>query len=1094
MIKRIMAALTGIPLLTAAGLFLAYLLFSWFAMNPLAQRVLPWVGERMLGSRIEVGMVRFDPLSLELSVDDFRLSRADGAPLAGFGQLYVDLQADSLFRFAWHLREVRVSRPEMNFETDKEGNFNWADLIARLNKDSEPSKTMPRVMIDRLQIDDGRLQYAELNRAEAFRTALVPLAFELSQFSTLPDDRGDYLVAADLVGIGGKLRWKGNLGVNPMASTGSVELQGLKLASLLRLAPQLDLPLTLNGGELGLRFDYDFSIVSGQQAAYPHLRLRQLAIALAGIGGELNPHTRVAIQDIGTTIPSLDLKLEDGVQLQLQPFDVAAGGLQVGVDGQPLLTLASANADGVAFDLARQRLTIDGVQLQRWALNATSSRGRMPERTQPIARLERLALSGVDLDLKARTANASELSVSSVQTSVVRNADQSLNWQALLAPLARLSPPSSTSSRMPPPERSTPAASPPDWQVGLAHLRLDKVRIRVEDKTLLQPVAVDLQDASLDLSDVSLDSRKPIALNARLPIRQGGQLDVRGKLFAMPLRGEMQLKLSGLQLKPYSPYLSQFAMLKLTRGKAAAQGRLSFSAGKRFSARFNGGFDVSAFEIAQESDGRPFLSWDKLASNSLRVSLAPDRLHLGELRIVHPSARLIIFEDRTINLQRLLRPSQPTKALAAAPAAARSAGPSAAAAAAGKTSADFPFMLERIRVSDGKLEFADLSLRPQFGTNIHELSGVINGLSNDAAGIAQVELDGKVDDFGSARVRGSIQPFRVTDFTDLKVGFRNLEMNRLTPYSGKFAGRKIDSGKLTVDLEYKLRQRQLVGENKVVINKIKLGERVESRDALKLPLDLAIVLLEDSNGVIDIDLPITGNLDDPQFSYGHIIWKAIFNVIEKVVTAPFRAIGKLLGISSEKLEAVGFDAGSAALLPPEQEKLKAVAGALAKRPTLTLQVLPAFDPAADTAALQELATRRDVAAELGMKLSPGEPVGPLDLSNVKVQTAIANLLKDRSGQKRGLKMVDSVKDYFRKTRPEDLPKYAAQLEQLKATVKVSEAELSALALARAQAVRGYLLQSGGLNAARVSIGEPAKVTGESGAVALKMTLSTSQVP
>lgn len=155
MLKRIMAALTGIPLLTAVGLFLAYLLFSWFAMNPLAQRVLPWVGERMLGSRIEVGMVRFDPLSLELSVDDFRLSRADGAPLAGFSQLYVDLQADSLFRFAWHLREVRVSRPKVKFETDKDGNFNWADLIARLNKDSEPSNTMPRVMIDRLQIDDG---------------------------------------------------------------------------------------------------------------------------------------------------------------------------------------------------------------------------------------------------------------------------------------------------------------------------------------------------------------------------------------------------------------------------------------------------------------------------------------------------------------------------------------------------------------------------------------------------------------------------------------------------------------------------------------------------------------------------------------------------------------------------------------------------------------------------------------------------------------------------------------------------------------------------------------------------------------------------
>ncbi len=221
-------------------------------------------------------------------------------------------------------------------------------------------------------------------------------------------------------------------------------------------------------------------------------------------------------------------------------------------------------------------------------------------------------------------------------------------------------------------------------------------------------------------------------------------------------------------------------------------------------------------------------------------------------------------------------------------------------------------------------------------------------------------------------------------------------MNRLTPYSGKFAGRTVDSGKLSVDLEYKLKQRQLAGENKFVIHKITLGERVDSREALNLPLDLAIALLEDSNGVIDIDLPITGSLDDPQFSYGKIIWKAIFNVLEKVVTAPFRAIGKLLGISADKFEAIGFDPGSAALAPPELEKLKFVADAPARRPALVLQVVPAIDAAADRAALQELATRRDVAAELAaLAAARAQAIrarlieaGALDRSRVTVGDAV----------------------------------------------------------------------------------------------------------
>jgi hypothetical protein len=249
-------------------------------------------------------------------------------------------------------------------------------------------------------------------------------------------------------------------------------------------------------------------------------------------------------------------------------------------------------------------------------------------------------------------------------------------------------------------------------------------------------------------------------------------------------------------------------------------------------------------------------------------------------------------------------------------------------------------MVEQVRIEDGKLDFTDLSLTPQFGTQMHTLSGVINSLSTNPDTPAQLELDGKVDEFGSARIRGTLQPFKPTEFTDTKLSFRNLEMTNLTPYSGKFAGRKIDSGKLSVDLEYKVRQRQLAGENKFVIEKLKLGERVEGPNVKNLPLDLAIALLEDSNGVIDLDLPISGSLDDPKFSYGRIIWKAIVNVLTKLVTAPFRALGKLMGVSADKMEAVTFDPGSSILLPPEQEKLKLLSEAMAKRPALTLSIEP----------------------------------------------------------------------------------------------------------------------------------------------------------
>jgi hypothetical protein len=397
---------------------------------------------------------------------------------------------------------------------------------------------------------------------------------------------------------------------------------------------------------------------------------------------------------------------------------------------------------------------------------------------------------------------------------------------------------------------------------------------------------------------------------------------------------------------------------------------------------------------------------------------------------------------------------------------------------------------------------------------MHDLGGVVTGLSNDPATTAQVELDGKVDDYGSARVRGSIQPFRATEFTDLTLTFRNLEMTNLTPYSGKFAGRKIDSGKLSVDLEYKIKNRQLAGENKFVINKLKLGERVDSPDAMKLPLDLAIALLQDSNGIIDLDLPISGSLDDPQFSYGRIIWKAIVNVLTKLVTAPFRALGKLLGISSEKLESVDFDPGSSALLPPEQEKLKTLSEALAKRPALTLTLEPGYDPEADRRALQELAMRNDAVAVAGIKLAAGEAPGPVDVNNYKIQTWLEDRYAERVGKEAYKELRASYQDknasaaarvmesemverLARRFKTRDTGPasafHAELLERLTRQTKIDDDALVKLAQARGQAMHDALIKLG-LDAGRVGVAAPEKHTAKDKLVPSKMSLGAAKSP
>ncbi len=1112
--KKIKAFLVSTPLLVAAGTILLYFLLAWFAVDPLAKWLLPWFAERQLASHMTVKQVTFDPLRLELTVDGLQLTRPDGGKLAGFERLHVDLQADSLFRFAWHLRNIELSEPDALVEIRADGKLNWAELLAKLNEDSKPSTTLPRVVIDHLKIVDGKLGYAERNRSDPFEVEAEPLALELGRFSTLPEDRGDYLIAASFDGIGGTLRWKGDFGVNPLASSGSIEVEGLQLAPLYLLARQPAAPLALTNGKLGMRFGYDMAMVRDGTGTFPHLKLNQARVTLDHLAAILKPGTRLTLQHAETTLPAVEAHLQRDGLIKVQAFDIHARKLQLQLQEKLLFGLNDIDATGIAPDLKAMRVHVAAITLSDAQL-------RSPAQEGPRAQLAQVSLSDTDASLNEHRVAASSLTLSGLQTDVIVNADKSINWVALLqslggaatsTPDAKTRAAGKTGSTSNPKAHTKPAKKDVRttasnsatsagnghavWTAGIDKLRLDKINLHIEDRGATKPVALDVQDGTIQIDNASLDLSRPVPVKALLPLRQGGQLEAGGKLTPQPAKGDLQLRLSGLQLKTFAPYLSQVATLTLKGGQAGAQGKFAFDASRAFSAKFDGGFSIDKLDIDKEADREHFLSWDKVASDSLRVSLAPNRLHMNELRVAGLKGQLIIREDKSLNVQQLIRtPAGATKdgkagaAPASPPSSPSSSTPSGTTAAADA----FPVSIERISVRGADLDFADLSLLPQFGTRVHDLEGVINGLSSDPAGTAQVELDGKVDEFGSARLRGSVQPFRATEFTDLKASFRNLEMNRLTPYSGKFAGRKIDSGKLSLDLEYKVKNRQLVGENKVVINTLKLGERVDSKDAMSLPLDLAIAVLEDSNGVIDLDLPITGSLDDPQFSYGKLIWKAIANVVQKIVTAPFRALGKLLGISAEQLEAIAFDPGSARLAPPEQEKLKAVAGALAKRTALSLKIVPAADTARDTAELQELRTRRDVLIEAGVKLAEGEQAGPLDLGNVKIQTAIENLLKDRSGGKRGLKLVDSVKDYFRKSKPEDLPKYATMLEQLKATVPVPDSQLNELASSRAKAIRDYLAEAG-LDATRVQVAETARVKGDGKSVPVAMTLEVAKRP
>lgn len=1194
-----------------AGLLGVYFLFAWLAVNPLAKWLVPKVAQSQLASRASVEKVIFDPFSLTATIKNLSLTEPNGATLAAFDTLVVDLEASGLFNWAWKFKHISVTAPRVNVHISPQGRLNWADLIAKLNEQpSPPDQALPRIIIENITIHQGNIDYLDAQHSEPLQASLKPLDFSLAGFSTLPEDRGDYLIAAKLPYQGGTLKWKGNFGVNPLASQGTLAIESLQIAKIMQWLPPDSLPFQAQAGTFSSAFNYDFSMPD----QHPKLWLGDIRLHVKALAGTLKPDDKLALNQLDVTAKHLSLDQQkqlsihtENISIQLNALklqkphgdvSIAAGHLalpklaftqdkeaQVTFDQldlnvnqvmvqhaqHTLLQLPELAIRNVSLNLAERQANIASVVLAKGQLSATQSPAgsldwqqvfaepeapassenpasnagdqantpfhfsigninlahwqlsyadqqfakplqatvgdlnlslavdnqsglalkevqldasqlNMLADKKPVAQLGKLTLTQGQLALDQHNVDIGSVQFSGLKTAVIRQANQQLNWQTILAPASHGT---VASAAKPSPSQPASATAKP-WGFALKRLALLQAEVHIEDQSTPSPVVLDVMDGHIELTDLSQHLTRWQPVKAGFKVKQGGQFSLQGKLATAPFKTDVQCTLTDLSLKPFAPYIQQVALLQLENGAASLQGQWLQTA--KGASRFDGGFSVKQLSILEEDSQQPFLRWETLLGDGMTLSLAPNKLHIGTLTLSKPQSKFIIYPDRSLNITKLMRhpapaPHSPADKNTTDTPPATGKHPAVASTASDTQEGSFPVGIDSVRIHNAELEFADLSLPQPFGTHIHSLGGVINGISSNPASTAQVELDGKVDDYGAARIRGSLQPFKTTEFTDIKLAFTNLEMNRLTPYSGKFAGRKIESGKLSVDLEYKIKQRKLAGENKFVIHKLTLGERVDSKDAASLPLDLAIAILEDSDGVIDLDLPVSGSLDDPKFSMGGILWKAFTNVLTKIVTAPFSALGKLFG-GGEKLEAITFDPGSAVISPPELEKLHSVSTALGKRQQLTLGIVPGYDLKADTRAIQETTLRKQVAEEVGVKLEAGQAPGPIDLNNPKVQSAIKTL-HDRLTNKGLLKRLAS------KLEKTPAGFYEQAQETLTASIQVSDADLQSLATTRAAAIQRTLVESG-ISEERITRANPVTVKADRDQVPTKLTLDATK--
>ena len=1001
----------------------AYSAAGFWLVPYVIKHQLPKFAEKELARQASIADVRFNPFTLRLEADQIAFreaSSANNAPLLSIGALAVQLEWKSIVRRAWSLAEIRITAPQAQLTITPDGKFNLAEVLATWQR-NHPEKSeggMPRLVIGHFALEQGKVDWHD--QKAGYADNFTPINFTLDNISTLPDTNGSYSLSADAA-RGGKLHWRGTASLSPIRGEGELILND---ASLPGLAAYLKAytRATVTSGKLSARLPYAFSYADGALQATVKgagLALRDLALVRDGKGEAFTSLTTLGIAGVNADLAGQSVTVDkinlyggkvavrrdskgeiDVANLMLpgNPAPAAAAAVPA-APAKPgkwkvdLHQLALANVDvSVIDETVSPALQLSARQLQmnlQLALqqgpsgmatvidgaNVSLADLAMQRGAQTPFKLARLGFTEGKIDLAAHTVHLGAVTASGAQIDLARNRHGEF---AIAQKLPVFADSKADAGKDAP---STP------WTTTVDKVELSKFGARVDDAGT--GIKVNVQDARLSLHNASNDMKQALPFELGVGLREGGLLTASGQFVPGTGAVDAQLNLKQLALAPVQPLLAQHLKLKLAGGAVSGSGRLTTGGGapKAPKLRYVGGVDIAGL-VLNETDGKRFASWKSVRADKLTASVGPDFVDIPELRVVEPNAQLIIENDRSLNAQRLLVKA-PEPATAPAPATATATAPAA--------DAGFPVRVRRVRLQDAKLDFADLSLRPQFAAKIYELNGVVTGLSTRRDARSQIELDGRIDEFGLARVRGQLNPFAPTDNTDLNVVFKNVDMVSASPYTMKFAGYKVAEGKISLDLQYKVRNRQLDGTNQIVLDKLTLGERIDSPDALKLPLELALAILKDSDGRIDLGLPVSGDMNDPQFSYGALIWKAVGNVLTKIVTAPFRALGNLLGISADKLESIDFDAGSAVLLPPEREKLKQVAQILAKREQLKLAV-PGQYSDTDGAALRAQAVRRAVAAKAGIKLEAGEEAGPLNLGERKIRGALRELYAERFGK------------------------------------------------------------------------------------------------
>lgn len=629
---------------------------------------------------------------------------------------------------------------------------------------------------------------------------------------------------------------------------------------------------------------------------------------------------------------------------------------------------------------------------------------------------KKIGLENLGLDGASRRVKAKQLVLDRVQGDLFRTADGTVNVFYLMK--------KSAASAAAKTQNSKPT---PAWQTEIEQVTLNDSSFMFGDKAVQPAVVIKADDVNLKLEQVSSNLTAPVKLAMRATLNKTGKFAAQGVVSEKA--AQLDVDVQNFAVTALQSYFTQFLNVSVTKGSISTKGKVAWQASGEI--KYQGGLKLANLVSIDKESADDFLKWKLLEISGINLNLggAQPNITLGKIDLNEFYARAILSEQGKLNLRRIV------------------AHPESAATPAQKTTA--PALLitvEAINLNNGTINYTDNFISPHYSMRMTGMKGSVGAIHSNLPQAAPISINGKLDNEAPVTISGSLNPLFSPMLLDIKLTATGVDLPRLTTYALKYAGYPIMKGKLSLDVEYHIKDNQLTASNALKIDQLTFGDKVDNPNATHLPVPFLMSLLTDANGQINLDLPISGTINDPDFSIGGLIVRVFINVIEKVVTSPFSLLAHAFGSSgSEEMAYIEFDPGSSKLTDTAKAKLDSLAQSLEQHPRLKLDIIGRADIAADTEGLRERMLARQIKKIKNRDEEAGDDATITEADRARAIEKIYSAAKfDKPRNILGI--------------AKSLP--TAEMEKLiMANINVTDDDIRALALRRESVVHAYLIDT-----------------------------------